>query len=151
TDLTEDHPMLRPARRPAARLALGLAALAAAATLALEAPARAQAPVVKQEFAKQEEVKEVVWKVDGQLGTLFTYGNSNVFNISGGLKASRNDGKNRLLIEALGAYGRTKLPTDINSNGFLDNTNEIDGVWQDTVANALGRLRYDRFFTEKNS
>ena len=69
--------------------------VALAAALAFAAPALAQTPEVKQEFAKVEEVKTVVWKVDASIGTMFAYGNSNVFNLSGSLAASRRDLKNR--------------------------------------------------------
>ena len=61
---------------------------------AADASAQDQVPVVKQEFGKQEEVKEVIWKASASAGFSISTGNASVMTLSGGATASRNDGAN---------------------------------------------------------
>ena len=69
------------------------------------AVARADEP--KYEFAKPDEVKGVVWKASANLGLLGTYGNSRSVALSGALNISRNDGKNKIALDAAGAYSQS--------------------------------------------
>ena len=71
-------------------------ALALLGLWALGGTARAQAPEFKQEFAKSEEVKRVVWKASASAGFSISTGNASVMTLSGGASASRNDGKNKI-------------------------------------------------------
>ena len=65
----------------------------------MAAPALADDP--KFEFGKAEEVKEVKaveWDASAEFGLVLTTGNSEVTTMSGGAKASRKTGKNKLAI-----------------------------------------------------
>ena len=122
------------------------------------AGARADEP--KYDFGKAEEVKDVIWKASANAGFILTSGNSSTVTVSGGLNISRNDGKNKLTLDGAGAYAQSQLraPSDLpaaqggNNNGLIDTPNEAyNRVTQTTAQNWLLRLRYDRFFTTRNS
>jgi hypothetical protein len=134
--------MPRPPIRFAAAAALAVAALCSAS-------ARADDP--KYDFGKQEQPKaKVEWKASAQIGLMATTGNSQSVNLSGGISASRNDGKNKVALDVTGAFGRSEVLTVVTA------PNPVAGMQLDfqpkiTAANALAKLRYDRFFTTNNS
>lgn len=122
------------------------------ALLAVAAPASAQ----KFEYGKYEEVKDVKdveWKATAEAGLVFTTGNSESTTMTGGLKASRKTGANKLSLEASAAYQRSSLwvLADRNGNGLIDDESELESVATTTAETLAGKLRYDRFLTEMNS
>jgi hypothetical protein len=121
------------------------------AVLLLAAPT-AFADDPKFDFQKQEEVKEVVWKVSANLGLIYTTGNSETLTISAGASASRNDGANKIALDIAGAFARSEVLTiaDTNMNGMIDQ-NEISRVPTVTAETWNIKLRYDRFLTENNA
>ena len=109
-------------------------------------------PALKLDFAKAEEVKTVVWKAAAQAGLNGTYGNTRTVNFSAGANVSRNDGKNRLTIDLGGAYGVNMTPDGVGQGGKpIDTEAQLFAKQTETVANFLGKVRYDRFFTANNS
>src|SRR5688500_2155490 len=122
------------------------------AILLAAAPAAAQ----KFEYGKYDEVKDVKaveWKATAEAGLIFTTGNSETTTASGGIKASRKTGKNKLTIEGSGAYAKSGLWIlfDRNGNGTIDDESEIVAAETITAETLAGKLRYDRFLTELNS
>lgn len=110
----------------------------------------------KFEYGKYDEVKdvkEVDWKATAEAGLVFTTGSSETLTTTGGIKASRRTGNNKLELEASGAYAKSGLRVllDRNGNGLIDDESEI--VTADTVTAEMvaSKLRYDRFLTELNS
>src|SRR5205823_6466103 len=83
---------------------------------------------------------------------VWTTGNSSTVTVSGGAQASRNDGKNKLTLEAAGAFARSTLREahDLNMNGAID-SNEISETGKITAEMWAVKFRYDRFFTENNA
>lgn len=127
-------------------LVLVCAALAAPRALAADPP--------KFEFGKAEEIKvPVEWKASAQLGLIATTGNSETITLSGGLSASRNDGKNKVALDVNGAFGRSDVLVADPKNGdtTVAGPGDIDVQHKLTAGNVLGKLRYDRFFTTNNS
>ena len=111
-------------------------------------------------FAKPEDVKPAVkdpnaveWTAAAEAGLIFTTGNSETTTATGGLKASRKGGDNKLSIEASGAFAKSSIRTldDKNGNGTIDNQGEIVSVDSVTAEMLAGKLRYDRFLTDFNS
>src|SRR4051812_13645181 len=93
------------------------------ALLLAVSPALADDP--KFEYGKHDEVKdvkEVEWKATGEAGLIFTTGNAESTSATGGFKASRKTGANKLAIEASGAYVKTglRILADKNGNGTID-------------------------------
>lgn len=122
------------------------------ALAALSRPASAQ----KFEYGKYEDVKDiktVVWKATAEAGAVFTTGSSESTQASGGIKASRKSGNNKLEIEGSAAYATAGilLLFDHNDNGMIDNESEIIAVQTTTAETLSSRLRYDRFLTSLNS
>jgi hypothetical protein len=120
--------------------------------LATAAPAAAQ----KFEYGKYDDVKDVKtveWKATAEAGVIFTTGNSESTTASGGIKASRKTGKNKLTLEGSGAYAKSGLWIlfDRNGNGLIDDETEIISAETITAETLAGKLRYDRFLTELNS
>jgi hypothetical protein len=116
------------------------------------APAFAQ----KFEYGKFDDVKDVKdveWKATAEAGLVFTTGNSETTTATGGLKASRKTGKNKLSLEASGTYARSGLwlLEDANGNGMIDDESELVAVETTTAEMLAGKLRYDRFLTDLNS
>jgi hypothetical protein len=110
----------------------------------------------KFEYGKYDDVKDVKkveWKATAEAGVVFTTGNSESTQASGGIKASRRTGKNKLELEASAAYATAGLLLliDHNDNGMIDNNSEIVSVETTTAETLASRLRYDRFLTELNS
>src|SRR3990167_3198033 len=107
------------------RTFLAVSVLAHLALLALARPASAQ----KFEYGKYEDVKDVktvVWKATAEAGAVFTTGSSESTQASGGIKASRKSGNNKLELEGSAAYATAGLLLlfDHNDNGMIDNESE---------------------------
>ncbi|HEY5925293.1 MAG TPA: DUF481 domain-containing protein [Kofleriaceae bacterium] len=122
------------------------------ALLAMASPAAAQ----KFEYGKFDDVKDVKdveWKATAEAGVMFTTGNSETTNATGGIKVSRKTGDNKLTLEGSGAYARAGLFIlfDRNGNGMIDDESEITTVETTTAETLAGKLRYDRFLTDLNS
>jgi hypothetical protein len=101
--------------------------IAACALVAREA--RAQ----KFEYGKYDDVKHVKtveWKATAEAGVVFTTGSSETLTATGGLKASRKTGNNKLELEASGAYAKAGLRVivDRNGNGMIHNDSEIESL-----------------------
>src|SRR5689334_19920169 len=89
----------------------------------------------KFEFGKSEEVKKVKgteWTATAEAGIVFTTGNSETITASGGLKATRKQGNNKLAIEASGTYAQAgiRVLEDANGNGMIDDVTEIRSIAQ---------------------
>lgn len=115
-------------------------------------PAAAQ----KFEYGKFDEVKDVKdveWKATAEAGLVFTTGNSESTTMTGGIKASRKTGANKLSIEGSAAYQKSALwvLNDRNGNDMIDDESELQSVSTTTAETISGKLRYDRFLTELNS
>src|SRR5438105_4800329 len=112
--------------------------------------ARAADPAFQ--FGKPEEVKKVIWKASAQAGLLLTTGNSNTLSFAAAANASRDDGKNRLTLDVNGAYAKSTilLATDADMSGTIS-ADEVQHIDKITTALWSVKLRYDRFFTPKNS
>lgn len=110
----------------------------------------------KFEYGKAEEVKDVKgteWNASAEAGVVFTTGNSETITATGGLKAARKEGNNKLSIEASAAYAKSgiRVLDDQNGNMLIDNEGEIRSVRTITAETFAGKLRYDRFLTTFNS
>ena len=128
--------------------------LALALTLALPALAYADDP--KFEYGKADDVKDVKgveWNATAEAGVVFTTGNSETTTATGGIKASRKTGQNKLALEGSAAYAKSGLRviSDQNGNGTIDNASEIQDVQTVTAETLASKLRYDRFLTDLNS
>lgn len=124
----------------------------AIALLLAATPAAAQ----KFEYGKFEEVKEVKeveWKATAEAGLVFTTGNAESITATGGIKASRKTGANKLSLEGSAAYQSSGLwvLSDRNGNSMIDDETELQSVDTVTAETIAGKLRYDRFLTELNS
>lgn len=107
-------------------------------------------------YGKKDEVKDVKgidWTAAAEAGVILTTGNSETTTASGGIKASRKSGDNKLAFEASGAYAKSGLRVinDQNGNGTIDNASEIQTVTSLTAETLASKLRYDRFLTDFNS
>src|SRR5690242_12396603 len=105
--------------------------LVVAAALAAAAPAYADDP--KFEYGKHDELKDVKgieWTAAAEAGLVLTTGNSETTSASGGFKASRKSGDNKLSLEASGTYAKAGLRVldDKNGNGMIDDPSEITTV-----------------------
>jgi hypothetical protein len=100
-----------------------------------------------------KDVKTVEWKATAEAGVVFTTGSAESTQASGGIKASRKSGNNKLELEASAAYATAGLLLliDHNDNGMIDNNGEIVSVETTTAETLASRLRYDRFLTSLNS
>jgi hypothetical protein len=118
------------------------------------APAFAGDP--KFEYGKSDELKDVKgveWNASAEFGLVFTTGNSETTTITGGAKAARKEGDNKLSGEVSGAFAQTgaRQLADLNGNGLIDNEGEIVTVTTTSSESLAGKLRYDRFLTTHNS
>jgi hypothetical protein len=117
-------------------------------------PAFADDP--KFEYGKHDDVKDVrvvEWTAAAEAGLVFITGNSETTTVTGGFKASRKAGDNKLGLEASGAFARQgiRVLDDKNGNGVIDNTGEITTQETTTTEQIASKLRYDRFLTDFNS
>lgn len=112
----------------------------------------ADAAEPKFEFGKPEPVEETVWKASAQGGLVVTGGNSSGTAGAAGLSISRNAGKNKLAIDVSGSYARTEvdISADANADGFIG-VDELTTERRTSSRLLSGKLRYDRFLSEKNS
>jgi len=92
-------------------------------------------------------------KATAEAGVVFTTGSSESTTATGGIKASRKSGDNKLELEGSAAYAKSGLRVldDANGNGTIDNESEIETVSTLTAETLAGKLRYDRFLTDLNS
>ena len=125
-------------------------------TLALLLAARSAAHAQKFEYGKYDDIKDVKtveWKATAEAGLVFTTGSSESLAASGGIRASRKSGNNKLDLEASAAYARTGLRflLDRNDNGVIDDESEITTVETITAETLASKLRYDRFLSSLNS
>lgn len=119
-------------------------------------PTLAVAGDPKFEYGKAEEVKDVKapeWHATAEAGVVFTTGNSETTTATGGIKASRKSGNNKLAIEGSAAYAKSgiRVINDLNGNGMIDDASEIQDVQTITAETLASKLRYDRFLTDLNS
>jgi hypothetical protein len=133
----------------------GLSLLAALGLSSLATLAHAQDP--KFEYGKKEEVKVVEWKADAQAGLVLTSGNSHTTIFSAGANASRKAGDNKFGAELVIAYGKTDLrilqdrdAPGSEGAGTIE-ADEITTAESTAPNNYMGKLRYDRFLTDRNS
>jgi hypothetical protein len=110
----------------------------------------------KFEFGKADEVKKVKgteWTAAAEAGVVLTTGNSETLTGTGGFKATRKQGNNKLALEASGTYARSSIRVldDKNDDGMINDASEIRSVDSVTAETLAGRLRYDRFLTDFNS
>jgi hypothetical protein len=129
--------------------ALALCAIATPVSLA------GAQPTPKFEYGKSEDVKDVKgveWDATAEAGVILTTGNSRVTTLTGGLKATRKEAKNKFSGEAAGAFARTSnlVANDINGDMLIE-SDEVIREDKDSAKNYNAKLRYDRFLTEKNS
>jgi hypothetical protein len=127
--------------------------LVALSLLGLPALSRADDNFVdpKYQYGKQEAVKEVIWKVAASLGFAAATGNSRVLTLTGGANASRNDGDNKLTLDANGIYAVTTISSLNNGAAVAETAGDISDQSKTTAANFLFKARYDRFFKEIHS
>ena len=108
----------------------------------------------KFEYGKKEEVKkDVEYNASVEAGAVFTTGNSETTTLTGGVKAARKKGDDKISFDGSIAYARsgTRVIDDKNGNGLVDDYTEIRSDDQITAEMFAGKLRYDRFLTEFNS
>ncbi len=130
--------------------------LAGAAAVIAAAAGVAFADDPKFEYGKKEEIKDasgVEWHATAEAGALFTTGNSENTNVTGGVKASRKQGDDKVSLEASAAYAKSTVYAfnDLNGNGMVDNSSELTTSDQLTAETLFGKLRYDRFLTDTDS
>ncbi|NVB81663.1 MAG: DUF481 domain-containing protein [Kofleriaceae bacterium] len=125
-------------------------------TALLAGPGLAAAGDPKFEYGKKDDVKDVdgvEWNATAEAGLVFTTGNSESLTATGGIKASRKTGDNRLQLEGSATYAKssTRVLLDRNDNGMVDDATEITNVDAVTAETLAGKLRYDRYLTDLNS
>jgi len=126
--------------------------VAAALVAGLHGTSHAQ----KFEYGKYDEVKDVKtveWKATAEAGVVFTTGSSESTSATGGIKASRKSGNNKLELEGSAAYAKSglRILLDRNGNGMIDDETEIVTAETTTAETLASKLRYDRFLTDLNS
>jgi hypothetical protein len=127
-----------------------------AITALLAGPGLAAAGDPKFEYGKKDDVKDVdgvEWNATAEAGLVFTTGNSESLTATGGIKASRKTGDNRLLLEGNATYAKssTRVLNDLNGDGLIGSKDEIADVDAVTAETLAGKLRYDRYLTDLNS
>jgi hypothetical protein len=128
--------------------------LVCAALMVAASPAFADDP--KFEYGKHDDVKDVKvveWTAAAEAGAVFTTGNSETTTLTGGFKASRKAGDNKLALEASGAFARSgiRVLDDKNGNGVIDDSSEITTQETTTTEQLASKLRYDRFLSDFDS
>lgn len=122
------------------------------------APARADdAPQdPKFVYAKpgdRSKVKGVMWEATAEAGLVLTTGNSETTTATGGFHVARETDKNKVALDASGAYAKSGVLVllDMNGDGVINDPSEIVTAESVTTEMLQGRLRYDRFLTGFNS
>jgi len=110
----------------------------------------------KFEYGKAEEVakvKDTEYNASVEGGIVFTTGNSETITATGGIKAARKTGKNKLSVEGNLTYAKSgvRVLKDNNGNGLVDDASEITTEKQTTAETLAGKIRYDRFLDGSNS
>lgn len=110
----------------------------------------------KFEFGKYDDIKDVKtveWRAVAEAGVVFTTGSSETTTATGGIRASRKSGNNKLELEGSAAYASTgqRVLIDRNANGMIDDETEIATARTITANTLASKLRYDRFLTTFNS
>jgi hypothetical protein len=115
--------------------------------------ARAQAPADAPSSEPAADPAAAIWKAEAQAGLIMASGNSRSLTVAGGMKASRQAGKNKLSLEGAAAFARAtlELVEDVNSSGTVDGPSEIASESRTTTNMYLVRARYDRFLTARNA
>lgn len=126
------------------------------ASLVLVLTAASAASAQKFEYGKYDDikgVKTVEWKATAEAGVVFTTGSSESTTATGGIKASRKSGNNKLELEGSAAYAKSglRILADYNGNGMIDDETEIITAETITAETLASKLRYDRFLTALNS
>ena len=110
----------------------------------------------KFEYGKAEEVakvKDVEYNASAEAGIVFTTGNSETITATGGIKAARKTGQNKIALDGSLTYAKSgvRVLDDNNGNGMVDDVTEIRTEQTTTAETLAGKLRYDRFLTPHNS
>jgi hypothetical protein len=110
----------------------------------------------KFEYGKPEEVAKVKgteYNASAEAGIVFTTGNSETTTATGGLKAARKTGQNKISVEGSLTYAKSgvRVLDDNNGNGLVDDVTEIRSEETTTAETLAGKVRYDRFLTAHNS
>src|SRR5262249_50243855 len=118
-----------------------------AAMVVAAIPTSAHADDPKFEYGKHDDgkdVKGVEWGAAAEGGLGLTTGNSETTTATGGFKASRKTGANKLAIEGSGTYAKSGLRVliDKNGNGVIDDPSEIQTLESVTAETLAGKLRY---------
>lgn len=100
----------------------------------------------------QKQADDVEWKAGALAGLVLTTGNARTTTLSAGAKASRKAGKNKLQLEAGGAFARSSIfiANDANGNGAIGE-NEFERLSQTTNRALQGKARYDRFLSKMDA
>src|SRR5690349_14365958 len=109
------------------RKLLGVAAALGAAASAAYADDPKFVYAKKADEMKDGKPDVVEWHATAEAGVVFTTGNSENTNLTGGIKASRKEGNNKLAIEGSAAYAKSSVRggLDMDGNGTIDNSSEI--------------------------
>ena len=128
-------------------MSLGLVALCSLSTAAL---AQSSTPKTKSGENALEAAPE--WRATAQAGLLLTTGNAFTTNWSGGLRATRKAGKNKMQLDLGGAFAKSAVyvATDADANGSIDES-EYNRITQTTTQSWLAKGRYDRFLSARNA
>lgn len=127
---------------------LPLAVLGAATGVA------AAQPAPKFEYGKVDDVKDVkdtVWTATAEGAVAFATGNTRTTTLTGGMKATRKQAKNKFGIEASGNLVRTSKVRAIAGALPPISADEVERVSETSAKNYATKARYDRFLTEHNS
>jgi hypothetical protein len=120
----------------------------------LSTPVGAQ-PAPKFEYGKAEDVKDVEgteWDLTAEAGLVYTTGNSRVTTVTGGIKATRKQARNKFSLDASGAFARasTLIARDLDNNMVLT-SDEVIREDKESARNYAAKVRFDRFLSERNS
>ncbi len=99
-----------------------------------------------------KDVKGVEWTASAEAGVLLTTGSSETTTITGGARMTRKSGKNKFEAAVSGALARStvRVANDIDGNGKIGAA-ELSNATLNTAETIEGKLRFDRFLTERNS
>jgi hypothetical protein len=128
---------------------IGLTFLGAAL---MASPAFADDPAF--EYGKKDDVKEVKgveWDAAAEFGLVLTTGNSEVTTLTGGAKASRKTGKNKLAMSVDGTYAQSGIRRAKGGATTVASAADIETIDTVSAKNLTGKARYDRYLTELNS
>jgi hypothetical protein len=115
---------------------------------------KAEAARLDAEKATAAAAKAVEWNAQSKGGFLLTSGNSQTTNATFGVNASRKEGKNKLTLEGVYAYGKSSnlvAQTTPSANPAVVNVVGYDRQTVVSTNNWMAKGRYDRFLTENNS